>query len=193
MLAVDDMLESLIGELESTDQLDNTFIFFASDNGWQQGEHRIKSGKLYPYEESIRTPLFVRGPGVSAGSKVEILVLNTDFAPTFADLVGVSFPADGHFFAPLLRGEDPPWRSEVLLEAAGGGSSPSYSAVRTKTHKYVEYQIEDRELYDLEADPYEMDNLYETADASLVQDLKAMLDALRECTGDGCREAEDAS
>jgi hypothetical protein len=57
----------------------------------------------------------------------------------------------------------------------------------------VEYQAGDRELYDLEADPYEMDNLYETADASLLQDLKAELNALRECTGDGCREAEDAS
>jgi hypothetical protein len=83
----------------------------------------------------------------------------------------VSLPADGRSFAPLLRGEDPPWRSEALLEAAGGGSPPSYEAVRTETHKYVEYQTGDRELYDLEADPYEMDNLYETADASLVQDL----------------------
>jgi N-acetylglucosamine-6-sulfatase len=193
MLAVDEMLDSLVRELESTDQLDNTFIFFTSDNGWQQGEHRIKAGKLYPYEESIHIPLFVRGPGIPAGSKVEKLVLNTDFAPTFADLARVSFPADGRSFAPLLRGEDPPWRSEVLLEAAGGGSPPSYVAVRTETHKYVEYQTGDRELYDLEADPYEMDNLPETNDDSLVQELKAKLDALRECTGDGCREAEDAS
>ena len=56
----------------------------------------------------------------------------------------------------------------------------------------MEYQTGDRELYDLEADPYEMDNLYETADNSLVQDLKAKLNALRVCTGDGCWEAEDA-
>jgi N-acetylglucosamine-6-sulfatase len=81
----------------------------------------------------------------------------------------------------------------VPLEAAGGESPPSYVAVRTETHKYVEYQTGDRALYNLEADPYEMDNLYEAADASLVQDPKAKLDALRDCTGDGCREAEDAS
>jgi N-acetylglucosamine-6-sulfatase len=193
MLAVDEMLGSLFTQLEYTDQLDDTFIFFTSDNGWQQGEHRIKTGKLYPYEESVHVPLFVRGPGVPAGSKVEKLVLNTDFAPTFADLTGVLFPADGRSFAPLLRGEDPAWRSEVLLEAAGGGSPPSYTAVRTETHKYVEYQTGSRELYDLEADPYEMENVYETADSSLVQDLRAKLDALRECTGDGCRKAEDAS
>ena len=59
MLAVDEMVDSLVGELTSAGQRDNTFVFFASDNGWQQGEHRIRTGKLYPYEESIRTPLFV--------------------------------------------------------------------------------------------------------------------------------------
>ncbi len=192
MLAVDEMVDSLVGELTSTGQLDNTFIFFASDNGWQQGEHRIRTGKLYPYEESIRTPLFVRGPGVPAGSKVEKLILNTDFAPTIADLAGESFPADGRSFTPLLRGEDPPWRSVVLLEAAGGGSPPSYTAVRTETHKYVEYQTGEKELYDLEADPYEMESLHETAGSSLVQDLEAKVDALENCTGDGCREAEDS-
>jgi N-acetylglucosamine-6-sulfatase len=107
MLAVDEMVDSTVRELTSTDRVDNTFVFFASDNGWQQGEHRLKTGKLYPYEESICTPLFVRGPGVPAGSQVEKLVLNTDLAPTIADLAGVSFPADGRSFTSLLRGEAP--------------------------------------------------------------------------------------
>jgi len=192
MLAVEEMVDSLVGELESAEQLDNTFVFFASDNGWQQGEHRIREGKLYPYEESIRTPLFVRGPGVPAGSRVEKLVLNTDFAPTIADLAGISFPSDGRSFTSLLRGEDPPWRSAVLLEAVGGGSPPTYRGVRTETHKYVEYQTGEKELYDLWSDPYETESLHETADSSLVQELKAKLNALRYCTGDGCREAEDS-
>jgi arylsulfatase A-like enzyme len=192
MLAVDEMVDSLVRELTATDQLDNTFIIFASDNGWQQGEHRLRTGKLYPYEESIRTPLFVRGPGVPAGSQVEELVLNNDFAPTIADLASVSFPADGRSFTPLLRGEGSPWRSVVLLEAAGGGSPPSYKAVRTESHKYVEYQTGDRELYDLSADPYELESLHESADASLVEDLKSKLDALIRCSREGCKEAEDA-
>lgn len=190
MLAVDEMLDSLVGELASAGQLDDTFIFFTSDNGWQQGEHRIRTGKLYPYEESIRTPLFVRGPGVPAGSSVEKLVLNTDFAPTIADLAGISLPGDGRSFASLLRGEDPAWRSAVLLEAAGGGSPPSYAGVRTETHKYVEYQTGEKELYDLRSDPYETESLHETAGSPLAQELKAKLDALKTCTGDGCREAE---
>ena len=192
MLAVDEMVDSLVGELASADQLENTFVFFASDNGWQQGEHRIRAGKLYPYEESIRTPLFVRGPGVPAGSRVEKLVLNTDFAPTIADLAGISLPGDGRSFAPLLRDEDPAWRSVVLLEAAGGGAPPFYVGVRTETHKYVEYQTGEKELYDLESDPYETESLHETADSSLIRELKAKLNALRNCTGGGCREAEDS-
>lgn len=199
MMSVDDMVDSLVRELEADGQLDNTYIFFASDNGYLQGQHRIQDDKRYPYEESVRTPLFVRGPGVSAGSKVENLVVNTDFAPTFADLAGASFPpADGRSLAPLLRGEDPSWRSAILLEGFQkpnkARSLPPFEAVRTETHKYVEYDTGDKELYDLETDPYELDNVYETADSSLVTDLETRLDALRSCTGEeGCREAEDNS
>src|SRR5215210_1470136 len=68
MLAVDEMVASLIQELEAVGELDNTFIFFTSDNGWEQGEHRISMEKGYPYEESARVPFFVRGPGVSTNS-----------------------------------------------------------------------------------------------------------------------------
>ena len=80
----------------------------------------------------------------------------------------------------------------MLLEAAGGGSPPSYTGVRTETYKYVEYQTGEKELYDLRSDPYETESLYETAGSSLVQELETKLNALRECTGDGCREAEDS-
>ncbi len=232
MLAVDEMVASLIRELEAAGELENTYIFFTSDNGWQQGEHRIRSGKNRSYEESARVPLFVRGPGVPAGSKTEKLALNTDLAPTFADLAGVSFPADGRSLEPLLfEGEEPSsWRSSILLEklprekdsseeekAKGkdkdrgedkakdkGKTDPggvplggpdgklAYQAVRTETHKYVEYENGDIELYDLEADPYELESLHESADPSLLEDLKAKLDALRSCSEEGCREAEDA-
>jgi N-acetylglucosamine-6-sulfatase len=225
MLAVDEMVGSLVEELEAAGELENTYIFFTSDNGWFQGEHRIRSTKNRPYEESARVPLFVRGPGVTAGTKTEKLALNTDIAPTFADLAGASFPADGRSLAPLLRGEEPAsWRSSVLLEklpqegggeegngkakakskdkegktGAGGvpksgpGQSPNFQAVRTEIHKYVEYDNGDVELYDLESDPYEMESIHESADPALLEDLKAKLDALKSCSEEGCREAEDA-
>ena len=126
-----------------------------------------------------------------AGSKTHKLALNTDFAPTFADLAGAEFQADGRSLAPLLGGdEDPSWRTSVLLERLP--TPRGYQAVRTETHKYVEYNNGETELYDLRADPYELDNIYESADASLVEDLKARLEALRDCSEEGCREAEDA-
>ena len=191
MLAVDEMVASLIQELEVAGELDNTFIFFTSDNGYHQGEHRIDYGKNTPYEESARVPLYVRGPGVPAGSTVERLALNTDFAPTFADLAGVEFPADGRSLAPLLRGEDPAWRSAVLLEGFPGGNPPSYEAVRTETHKYVEYDNGQTELYALEADPYELENLPKITDPSLVADLNTKLNALSSCAGEECKKAEN--
>ena len=192
MLAVDEMVASLVRELEVAGELDNTFIFFTSDNGYHQGEHLIDYGKNTPYEESARVPLFVRGPGVPAGSKVERLALNTDFAPTFADLASIEFSADGRSLAPLLRGEDHAWRSAVLLEGFPDENPPSYGAVRTETHKYVEYDNGETELYDLEADPYELENLPDITDLALVADLNTKLNALRSCAGDECLKAEDA-
>ena len=145
---------------------------------------------------------------MAVGSTVENLVLNTDLASTFAELGGLEdFEADGRSLAPLMRGKQPPsWRSAVLLEAFLDGKSASgegegdqgsrtdqaaFHAVRTGTHKYVEHENGEKELYDLANDPYELENVYESADPALVEDLKARLEALRGCSGDGCREAED--
>jgi len=216
---------SLIKELQAAGELENTYIFFTSDHGFEQGEHRIPQGKERPYEESIRIPLFVRGPGIAAGSEVEQLVLNTDFAPTFADLAKVEFAADGRSLAPLLLGGEDgeqsssqsssSWRSSVLLEqlsvedngdneeettskGKGKGKAksetkePTFEAIRTDTHKYVEYDNGDVELYDLQNDPYELESIHQSADPALVEDLKARLEALKSCSGEGCREAENA-
>jgi LysM repeat protein len=186
------MVSSLIRELEASGKLDNTFIFFSSDNGFQQGEHRIPKGKNVPYEESVRVPLFVRGPGVPAGAKIEDPVINTDFAPTFADLGGESFSGDGRSLKPLSQGQDPPWRSAVLLERPSNNKQ-AFSAIRTNNYKYVEYDNGEKELYDLQADPSELNSIPESANPSLYADLKAKLDALKSCSGEGCREAENFS
>ncbi len=75
---------------------------------------------------------------------------------------------------------------------AGTGGQLAFQAVRTETHKYVEHENGEKELYDLQNDPYEMESLHESADPSLVEDLKARLEALRSCSEQGCRQAEDA-
>jgi hypothetical protein len=76
---------------------------------------------------------------------------------------------------------------------SGSGNPGAFRAVRTESHKYVEHENGEKELYDLEADPYELENVYETSDASLIEDLKTRLEALRDCSGDECREAEDGA
>ncbi len=122
MLAVDDMVGDLVKVLHDSGELDNTYIFFTSDNGFHLGQHRLGAGKWTPYEEDIRVPLLVRGPGVPEGKTLDHMVLNNDLAPTFADLAGAETPSfvDGRSLKPLLKDDPPPpedWRQRFALEA----------------------------------------------------------------------------
>ncbi len=133
MVAVDEMVGSLISTLDATGTLDNTYVFFASDNGFHLGEHRLAQGKVSPYEEAIRVPLIARGPGVSAGRVEDRLALNVDLAPTFTALAGTQAAGfvDGRSLVPLLRGEAPAtWRHGVLIETFGRKNSRDRSANR---------------------------------------------------------------
>jgi len=191
--AVDDLVADLIETLEKTDQLDNTYIVFATDNGFMLGEHRlIQKGK--PYEESIRTPLLIRGPGVPAGETRTQLVSNVDLAPTFAELAGAEPPAkpDGRSLAPFLSGNLPAsWRETLLLERRN--ATLSWVGVRTRRYAYFEYEeTGEEELYDLQSDPYQLKSIHKSADPALLSRLRARLQALEDCTGAECREAEES-
>jgi len=122
MLAVDDMVGDLVKALHDSGELDNTYIFFTSDNGFHLGEHRLGAGKWTPYEEDIRVPLVVRGPGVPEGRTLHHMVLNNDLAPTFADLAGAKTPSfvDGRSLVPLLKDDPTPlkdWRKRLVIES----------------------------------------------------------------------------
>ena len=122
MLAVDDLVGDLVKTLRRTGELDDTYVFFTSDNGFHMGEHRLGAGKWTAYEEDIRVPLIVRGPGVPEGEKLPHMVLNNDLAPTIADLANTEPPdfVDGRSLAPLLDGTPTPekdWRQRFLVEA----------------------------------------------------------------------------
>jgi N-acetylglucosamine-6-sulfatase len=122
MLAVDEMIGRLVKALEESGELDNTYLVFTSDNGFHLGQHRLTAGKWTAYEEDIRVPLIVRGPGVPENQTLDHLVLNNDLAPTFADLAGAEIPpfVDGRSLAPLLSDNPPPardWRQAFLVEA----------------------------------------------------------------------------
>lgn len=198
LLSLDEMIAGLIDELRTTDKLENTYIFFTSDNGYSLGEHRL-DGKRTVYEENVRVPLALRGPGVPEGQSIEQMVLNTDFAPTIAELTSVSAPAfvDGRSLMPLLSGTQPAdWRSAFLIEHWAGGDggylmAPTYAAIRTETDKYVVYDAGEQELYDLSSDPNELESLAASADPTLVESLRTRLEALQDCAEQTCREAED--
>ncbi|MBV6397259.1 MAG: Multifunctional alkaline phosphatase superfamily protein PehA [Anaerolineales bacterium] len=216
--AVDEMIANFVTQLETLGQLDNTYIVFTADNGYHLGEHRLPQGKNTPYEEDIRVPLLVRGPNVEAGAVVEALAGNIDLAPTFAELAGISAPAfvDGRSLVPFLRGETPSnWREAFLLERGSQSAQTSrnipatpdpaleapdspldraravnYAGLRTAEYTYVEYANGEIELYDLRADPYQLQNIAGAADPSLLAVLHEWLESLRQCQADSCREAE---
>lgn len=120
--AVDELVGKLVKTLRATGQLDRTYLVFASDNGWHMGQHRLPAGKYTPYEEDIRVPFLVRGPGIPAGKTFTQPVLSLDLAPTFAELAKVTVPAarfDGRSLVPLLTGRPgaaATWRQLVLVE-----------------------------------------------------------------------------
>ena len=184
LASVTDMDRSLGAVMAALDRLglrETTWVIHMGDNGWFLGEHGFTS-KVLPYEDSIRVPMIIAGPG-TAGRVDNHFVMNADLAPTILDLAGLPVPANmhGRSLAPLLRSESPPWREAVYYEAptADLGSWP-LEAVRTKQWKYIRtFDLKDpsrtsfEELYDLAADGLEMKNL--AADAGH----KATLDGLR--------------
>ena len=164
LLAVDEAVQRVITALADTGRLGTTLILFSSDNGLLRGEHRW-TRKMVPYEEAIRIPLVIRYDPLTVTPSVDHhLVLNVDWAPTVADLAGIAAAgAEGTSMTPLLADTNrPAWRSEFPIEHMQGGSGdpvPSYCAVRTKRYKYVAYDTQEKELYDLVNDPYETQNL----------------------------------
>lgn len=170
LLAVDEGVGLLLEALESTGQLDNTLVVFTSDNGFLLGAHRLFD-KRTMHEESIRVPLFMHYPKrIKAGARPGEMVINLDLAPTVLELAGVRVPStvQGRSLWPLLdaRPHSPPpaWRKVLLYEyfKEYGPGVPSILGVRTARWKYVTYpELPDdiSELYDLERDPFELDNL----------------------------------
>jgi N-acetylglucosamine-6-sulfatase len=160
--SVDRAVDRLLVALEDTGRLDDALVIFTSDNGLLWGEHRWLK-KEVPYEEAIRVPLVVRADaivGEGAGTD-DHLVANIDLAPTIADVAGIELPgAEGESLVPLLTGTAEGWRSALLIEHMRGANPiPTYCAVRTERYLFASYDTGERELYDLNADPYELRNL----------------------------------
>jgi arylsulfatase A-like enzyme len=198
MLAVDEAVGAVLGALAAHGMSERTVVIFTSDNGYEQGEHRL-IGKGRPYEESIRVPLVACGPGIPPGTRCDELVLNLDLAPTIAELAGAkpSRVVDGRSWLALLRDPATPWRRDFLLLSM---HAPPFAGVRTRTRMYAEHDVDldghadARELYWLaadernaQADPHQLESLAgDPRYRDVVDELRARLERLRTCRGTSC-------
>ena len=192
--AVDDAVARIVATLERTGELANTLIVYTSDNGYMHGEHRVKSGKVWHYEESSRVPLIMRGPGVPAGIRDPRPVANVDVVPTIVDAADAQPQRvlDGRSLFDLMADPAVWWGRDILIENGRGANSvPGYRAIRTGRFVYAQHLTTgEYELYDLERDPYQLDNLDGVVSYAGVQrDLARRLRLLRNCVGRGCQKA----
>ncbi|MBA2450038.1 MAG: sulfatase [Chloroflexi bacterium] len=184
LLSLDRTIGSIVEALQTDGRLERTWIIFTADNGLTLGEHRLDVGKACPYEECVRVPLIVVPPGGIGVPRNDPsprtddhLVANIDLAPTITQIMGIEpgGPVDGRSLLPLIEGRDPPWRDALLLQQQREDEGKSFVALRTADRKYVRYADDGEELYDLAADPYELNN---DANASGRAEEKARLSAL---------------
>jgi N-acetylglucosamine-6-sulfatase len=184
MLAVDESVQRILEALEETGELENTLIVFTSDNGYFYGEHGLTVERRLPYEEAVRTPLLMRYPKqIKAGRVTDSLAVSIDLAPTLLDLARVPIPGhvQGASLLPLLKGEVAQVHSTILMEYYSHENpfpwtaNLDYRIVRKGKYKYIRWiRFDDEaELYNLETDPYELNNLVKRPEmANVVEGLK---------------------
>ena len=197
LLAVDELVAGVADTLRAKGELKNTVIIYTADNGFFHGQHRVRSGKVRLYEESIRVPLLMRGPGLPKGKTRKQVVANVDLAPTIADFANAKpmRKVDGRSLFSTAR-DKLLWPGRPIGLEAFFNADPeedpetpetNYRAVRTDRYVYAEYGTGETELFDLATDPYELQSRH--ADPALAQvrgALDRLLDRTANCGGSGC-------
>jgi uncharacterized sulfatase len=205
--AADRNIGRVLAKLDELRIADNTVVIFTSDHGYCIGQHTLHTkgnaswiaggveGPKRPnmFEESIRIPLLIRWPAVTKpGSVIDPVVSNIDFFASILGMTGVAVPADskqhGVDFSPLLRGQSIPPRDALFgqYDLHNGGFA-SMRMIRTSRYKLVRHQLTNglNELYDLQRDPGETKNLYNSPEAkSARDDLQKQLTAWQQSIND---------
>jgi N-acetylglucosamine-6-sulfatase len=178
--ALDVAVEDVVEALEEYGVLDETLVIYLSDDGGFFGEHRIEGGKIFVYEEATRVPFALRYPPLVPEPYQESrIVANIDIAPTIYELAGIPVPpdVDGLSLVSLLQGDDD-WRDGLVIEGwpEEKHAAPPYMAYHTGQYVYVETEGDISELYDLETDPYQLENQIDNpAYADIIARLKERL------------------
>ena len=184
---VDDQIASILNVLWNTGQLDDTYIFYVTDNGYLLGEHRLIK-KEQPYEECVRTPFAVRGPGIAPGQKCWRLVSVLDLMPTALAIAGLDPDAgrelDGRSMLPHLTTSDwTGWRQYLLVEHP----HREWALLCYEGQRFIDHYVAGEwEFYDIATDPDQMGSLNSTN----VADHRLRLNSLRAATGLALRALE---
>lgn len=190
--SVDDGVGELLDYLDESGLAENTIVVYTSDQGFYLGEHGWFD-KRFMYEESFRTPLLIRYPKeIKAGTVIDELVQNLDYAPTLLDYAGIKVPQEmqGESFRKLVSGETDKWRDTVYYtyyEYPAEHMVKRHYGISTKRYKLIHfyYDVDEWEMYDLENDPHEMNNIYNNSDYKDVRaTLHKSLEELRKFYGD---------
>jgi arylsulfatase A-like enzyme len=185
LLAVDEAIARIWSRVRKAGDKRKTYVFFTSDNGVLLGAHRLIY-KNFLYEEALRVPLIARGPKFPAGVVRTQPVTNVDLAPTIARLTKITpgLTIDGRSLLPVAR--DPSYGAgrELLFESNVYGGS---AGIRSGQWVFLDNNGEQDELYDLAADPFQLESLHATpAHAAIRDQLAARLDQIRDCVGPAC-------
>jgi arylsulfatase A-like enzyme len=178
---VDDLVGTLLDELDRLELSGNTIVVLWGDHGWNLGEHTLWC-KHCCFETSMRAPLLVRAPGMPSGVACGAPVEFIDIYPSLCELAGLPLPEhlQGTSFVPLLRGANGLPAREAAIGRYGSGET-----IRTAQYRYTEYldnsnRLKGRMLYDHHADPGETVNIAEhPANRELVDRLSTRLRAIR--------------
>ena len=180
MLAVDEGLGRIVEALENKGLTENTIIFFTSDNGYFFGEHGLSIERRLPYQESIRAPLVVSGAGIKAGIRKNAFVSSIDIAPTILEFAKIKIPehVQGVSFKNVLSGGTATMRQSVYVEYYSHEIpmpwtvNMDYRCLIHDKYKMIVWIHHDNvnELYNIEEDPNELDNLYNNSKYTKVRD-----------------------
>jgi N-acetylglucosamine-6-sulfatase len=195
----------IVQRLKQTDEYDDTVIVFTSDNGYYLGEHRQREGKIKAHEPVLHVPLVVAGPGIGHGVRYHPIT-TMDLTATVLDLARARrLPAmDGVSQVPVMTGPDQPWTVPVVTEGlikdvrrrpwTDLPPGLTTSGLRTGQYKLIRYANGDAELYDLMADPNELDSRYGDPRYAAVQhQLAGLWERYKNCRTDACRVPLPAS
>jgi len=226
--AVDEIVEEVVERLEKAGIADNTYVIYSTDNGFHISQHRLPPGKECGFEEDINIPLIIRGPGVPRGEVSDVVTAHVDLAPTFLKIAGASHRVDFDgspiplHTADLLKAVEErqehvnvEFWGRAIPEGAFGfslddgkvvdfGRNNTYKGLRVVGQGYNLYYsvwcTNEHELYDLDDDPYQLNNIHPSAQSvptyrilgvdlgRALQRLDALLLVTKSCKGRTCVE-----